>query len=83
MNQSINQNKTYSTENLALATAISLWFPLESIDRANPRKVRFEFLQSKQLDELIESFWKHEVRVEPLEFFNALKALKSRIYGEG
>ena len=80
MSQSINQKKVYSTENLALATAISLWFPPESIDKTNPRKVRFEFLQSKHLDELVESFWKHEVRVEPLEFFNTLKTLKNQIY---
>ena len=83
MSQSINQKKVYSTENLALATAISLWFPLETIDRTNPRKVKFEFFHSEQLDKFIESFWRQEVKVEPQAFFNALKALKSRIYGEG
>jgi hypothetical protein len=80
--QHIHQSDIYSTQNLALAAAISLWFPIESIDRTHPRKVNFIFLRDEQLDDLVEAFWKREVKVEALAYFNQLKVIKGRIYGE-
>jgi len=72
----------YKTSDLALAATICLWYSLDSVDQTNPHKVKFQFLRNKQLDELIESFWKRALRVEPLAYFNQLKILKGQIYGE-
>ncbi len=80
--ENIKLDTIYSTQSLPLATAISLWFPIDSIDRTSPHKVSFLFQRNEQLDELIESFWRREVRVEPLAYFNQLKVIKGRIYGE-
>lgn len=80
--ENINISDIYSTDNLALAATLSLWYPLDSIDRTHSRKVKFVFIRNEQLDELLESFWKKEVQVEPLAYFNQLKLLKSRIYGD-
>jgi hypothetical protein len=70
----------YSTSDLSLASAISLWFPLEIVDKSNPSKANFIFKREEGLDKLVESFWRKELQVEPLTYFNQLKLLKSRLY---
>ncbi len=83
MNQPrLNINDYYSTSDLALATAISLYHPLETVDRTNPAKAQFLFKRDAGLNQLIENFWKQELRIEPQAYFNQLKIIKSRLYGE-
>jgi len=72
----------YSTSDLALTTAISLWHPIDTIDRQNPRKANFLFKRDEKLDELLEAYWKRELKIEPQEYFNQLKAIKARLYSE-
>lgn len=72
----------YRTQDLALATVISLSFPIEAVDKSNPRKAQFIFKHSKTLDELIEGYWRGEVKVEPALFFNQLRVMKARIYND-
>ena len=76
----------YSTPDLALASTISLWYPIEAIDRSNPNKARFLFKKDKEsnknFNQLIEDFWKRKLRVEPQTYFNQLKTIKARLYEE-
>lgn len=72
----------YSTSDLSCATTLSLWFPIEAIDRTNPRKATFLFKRNEQLDELLESYWRRELKVEPQAYFSQLKAVKARLYAE-
>jgi hypothetical protein len=74
------QNQFYQTADLALSAVISLNYPLECIDKTDPRKVLFLFKRDEGLDQLIESFWRGVLKVEPQAYFNQLKAIKSRIY---
>jgi len=78
----LKENDFYRTTDLALATAIYLFHPLEAIDRQNPRKSHFLFKRDSGLDELIESYWRGELKVTPQEYFNALRVIKARLYGE-
>jgi hypothetical protein len=80
--QELNINNYYTTSDLALATAVSLCFPIDAIDRQNPRKASFLFKRNEKLDELIETYWKRELKIEPQEYFNQLKAIKARLYSE-
>lgn len=73
----------YSTSDLSLATTISLWFPLDLVDKSNPSKALFLFVRDNELDQLIERYWRGDVLVEPKTYFSQLKNLKSRLYGEG
>ncbi|MEK7617594.1 MAG: DUF5659 domain-containing protein [Patescibacteria group bacterium] len=70
----------FRTTDLALATVISLWFPLESVDKQNPRKAEFVFLTDPKLDALVKRYWQRELKVEAQAFFSALKFIKSRLY---
>ena len=70
----------YKTSDLALAAAISLWYPVEVIDRENPQKAEFLFKREVWLDEVVEFFWNKELQVDALGYFNQLKVLKARLY---
>ncbi len=79
--QRLSTNDYYSTFDLALATAISLWYPLEALDRTqNLHKAQFLFKRDEQLAKLIETYWRGELKVNPQEYFGALKNIKSRLY---
>lgn len=81
-NTILKENNFYRTADLALATAISLFYPIEAVDRQNPHKAQFLFKRDTQLDELIENYWRGELKVEPQAYFNALRVIKARLYGE-
>ncbi len=70
----------YSTSDLALAAAISILHPVEAIDKANPRKALFIFKSTSKLLQTVEMYWRGELKVDPKEYFNALKNLKGRLY---
>jgi hypothetical protein len=77
----LEENDFLRTQDLALATAISLFYPLAAIDReSNPRKAQFVFKRDAELDELITSYWRRELRVEPQAYFDAMRAIKGRLY---
>ena len=78
--QRLSINDYYYTSDLALATAISLWYPIDAIDRQDPRKASFLFKRDEKFDELLEVYWKRELKVEPQAYFNQLKAIKTRLY---
>jgi hypothetical protein len=74
-------NEKFSTADLALATAISLFHPLEAIDReSNPRKAQFVFKRDAGLDELITSYWRRELKVGPQAYYDAMRTIKGRLY---
>ena len=70
----------FATTEFALAVTISLYFPIESITKENPRRASFSFKNTSQLQQLVSQYWRGEVQVEPRQFFDQLKAVKSRLY---
>ena len=70
----------YSTSDLALACAITLYYPCERVNPADRSRVFFVFRKSKKLDTLLSDYWAGKMRIEPSAYFNQLKALKTRIY---
>ncbi len=80
----MSQNKTYyETQSLPLATTLlCLGISLDSVTKNQEGKSTFVFPQTKELNQVIELFWKRELKVEPNSFWEAQRFLKSRIYGE-
>jgi hypothetical protein len=70
----------YSTSDLALATTLSLFYPIEDIDRTNPRRALFVFQKSPALEKTIEEFYHNEIKVSPQLFFGQLRVIKARLY---
>jgi len=77
-----NENNFYQTADMSLAAALYLFYPLEAIDKQNPRKAVFCFKRDDTLDEIVENFWRGALKIDPQLYFNALRAMKSRLYGE-
>ena len=69
------------TSDLALATAISVsGVAIEAMQQSDSERMFFIFTKSDKLTELVNQFWRGELRVDPLAYFNQLKVLKTRIY---
>jgi hypothetical protein len=77
----MNITNFFVSADLSLVTALSLYYPIDALDRSNPPRVQFLFKRDSDLDKLIEAYWKDELRVSPQTFFNQLKIIKARIYG--
>ncbi len=75
----INYNY-YKTSDLALAASISLYSPVEKIDSTDSKRIIFIFKQSQELTQLVDMYWRGEMKVDPQQYFNQLKVIKSRIY---
>ena len=79
MNQQLNKHY-YQTSDLSLATTISLFSPIEDIDRSNPRKAVFIFRKTPELEKLIDQYFRNEIKVSPQVYFNQLRVIKARLY---
>lgn len=72
----------YSTTDIALgAYLVSIGYRMISIDRNDPKRSEFYFARGGGLDRAIELYWSNKAKVSPLDYFNSIKYLKSRIYG--
>lgn len=82
MEQEELQSNDFSTFDLALsATLLCSNIYLDSIDKSDPRKALFIFKGSQGLQKTIQKYWRGELRIEPRQYFDNLKALKARLYG--
>ena len=82
MNDESMSMKTYMTQDLPLAaTLVSLGQSLQGIDRTNPKRAGFCFAQSSELHTLIDTYQSGNITIEPRSYFDAIKYLKSRLYG--
>lgn len=75
-------NNYFKTSDLSLTAAVSLSFPISSIEKTENRRVWFFFQKSSELNNFVESYWSGDIRVEPQAFFNQLKNIKTRIYAQ-
>lgn len=78
----MNNHEYYQTSDIALATIISLSFPLVRITPQSSGKSFFIFIRSKELEKLVEDYWSGTLKIEPKVYFNQLKTIKTRLYSE-
>lgn len=77
-----NKDPNYRTNDLALATAISLWYPVKFDKELGSSKISFVFSNGHEIQNLIEQYWKGTLSVDPQRYFQQLKVLKARIHSE-
>jgi len=74
-------NKYFQTNDLALCAALLCsGLSIIDIDKTNLKRVFFLFEKNRKNEIVIDKYWKHELLVDPINYFNALKELKTRIY---
>jgi len=80
----MNNEQSYSTYDLALATTLAvLGFQIKKYQKSpQTRRVSFVFVQTKELEKTIESFWEGQLLVEPSRIFEVMKRIKTRLYSE-
>ncbi len=78
----IKTTELYTTTDLTTAVTLSLFFPLEAIDKTNPNKATFIFKRVEGFDQVLEQYWKRLLVIEPQAFASQLKAIKTRLYWE-
>lgn len=75
-----NKDNIYKTSDLSLATTLTLYYSVQSVDKSNLKRVFFLFTKDKNFDLYVERFYRGELRVDPQKYFQHLKILKNRIY---
>lgn len=80
--KTIPTSELYQTADMACAAALSLFYPIEAIDRTSGRRVFFVFVRSDEFDRFVQMFWRGEVQVEPRAYFDSIKAIKTRLYDQ-
>lgn len=79
----LKENEIWKSADLALVAVVFLFYPLEAIEKpVGSRKAYFLFKREVGLDELIESYWRRELKVDPQAYAGALRSIKARLYGE-
>lgn len=72
----------YETSDLGLAAAlVCLDFKLIELNVSNPRRVLFYFSGDENINGVQDRFWNHQIEVDAQSYFQAIKMLKSRLYG--
>ena len=71
----------FRTSDICLSTSLCCCgYQIEAVDAQNPSKAVFLIKRDENLDDLIRLYFTHQLKVEPLSFFNFLKEIKTRIY---
>lgn len=74
--------KYHYTNDIDIASVlVCKGYTLEDIVPVSHIKVTFVFKNHPAIDDAVDGFWSNRIEVRPLEFSNARKNLKSRIYG--
>ena len=77
----IKENDFFKTTDIAIATTLYCYgYRLDAIDKTNPSRANFIFERDVHLDDIVQSFWAHSLKVDPLVFFSELKQIKTRLY---
>lgn len=81
MSEILKEEGYFKTSDISLCSALCCYgYQIETIERRNPAKAIFLIKRDGNLDDLIHLYFTHQLKVEPLSFFNFLKELKTRIY---
>ena len=80
MKKELIKNNLYSTSDLALAAAISLYYSIKDINKDNPKRVYFISKEDKKFNSIVNRYWRGDLKVDPQKYFNSIKLLKNRIY---
>jgi hypothetical protein len=78
----IQHGDYYGTSDFGLAAMLSLFYPIENFDRENPQRVKFLFKRCESLEKTVDEYLLGSLRVDPKDFYNQLKLLKTRLYSE-
>ncbi len=77
------ESPTVSIRDLGLAAAlVSCGFVMSDTQRDQTGRTHFLFAETNELDHAVNDYWADTLDVKARKYFDDIKMLKSRIYGE-
>lgn len=70
----------FSTQDIYTATVLSLFFPIDSFDFSDPKKILFLWKRDQALDDVLEAYYRKELKLEPQAVLHQYKDLRTRLY---
>lgn len=81
MKKYLSENEYFESTDLNLVTALCCFgAQIETINKRDRDKSIFLIPHEKGLDALVQAYWGHSLKVDPLLFANYLKENKTRLY---
>lgn len=81
MKKLLQEKDYFESPDLALCSALCCYgYQIEKINKQNPSRAIFSIERDEQLSNLVQLYFTHQLKVEPLSFFNFLKETKTRLY---
>jgi len=78
----MKKQTVFKTDNFPLsAYLLCVGCKIQSLDKSNPRRVVFLFIEDEELKQHNQKFLSYQALVEPHKFFSAQKDIKQLIYG--
>ena len=78
--ENMKNEKYFDSSDLCEVAVLALHFPIESIDKVDPKRVIFFFKSSKELSEILKKLKDKKLKIEPQEFYAQIRAIKTMIY---
>jgi len=80
----LNEKDYFRSSDLALVATLSLFYPIEVIDKQGLTGRAFFLFRKdgREFEETLQKYWSRQLAVEPQAFFSQLKIIKARIYSE-
>lgn len=77
----LKETDFFKTSDMCLAAVLCCYgYSIEAIDRQSGSKAVFIVKRDENFDALLQKYFTHQLRVEPLSFFGFQKELKTRLY---
>ncbi len=81
INKDSNENEFFETADFGLIVYLTyLGYKIVEIKKTNNKRKIFVFKRTPKIEIDIKQFWEREAMVEPQQFLNTIKYVKSRIY---
>lgn len=74
------QINTWSSTDLAICAYLALSFDLKELNRVEGNRFEFVFPKSKELEEAVAEYFNKKAQVDPIDYFQKIKFLKSLLY---
>jgi hypothetical protein len=70
----------FRSNDLALVTALSLDFKILGTEKKDDSRIIFLFENNADLSAYVARYWRGEIFINPIKYFNQIKVIKTRIY---
>lgn len=72
--------KEYTTSDLGLIAALSLFYRHIDVDESDPRRIVFVFEETPELLNIVDLYFSDDLKVSAISYFEKVKQIKNRLF---